>query len=162
MYFKVNKEQKSIRIDKFLFNKINYNNKNIILTRNKIKNYAKIGNILVNGNTVKPNYRIKPFDIIKILIVYSSIDKKIIPQNIPINIIYEDEYLILINKPSGMVVHPSFGHNNNTLLNAFKYYLKKETIVSRDGLVHRIDKDTSGLIIISKNEYCLQHLLQQF
>ncbi|WGH27771.1 MAG: RluA family pseudouridine synthase [Candidatus Bostrichicola ureolyticus] len=160
MYLKVNKEQKSIRIDKFLFYKIN--NKNIILTRNKIKNYAKIGNILVNGNTVKPNYRIKPFDIIKILIVYSSIDKKIIPQNIPINIIYEDEYLILINKPSGMVVHPSFGHNNNTLLNAFKYYLKKETIVSRDGLVHRIDKDTSGLIIISKNEYCLQHLLQQF
>ncbi|WGH27275.1 MAG: RluA family pseudouridine synthase [Candidatus Bostrichicola ureolyticus] len=162
MYFviKVDQQQESIRIDKFLLKKL-YN-----ITRNKIQNSANNGNIKVNGITVKSNYRIKPFDIIHILIDYEKDNYHIIPKNIPINIIYEDEYLILVNKPSGMVVHPSYGHYNNTLINALKYYFHKKNfnkmIVSRDGLVHRIDKDTSGLIIVSKNEYCLQHLLQQF
>lgn len=154
------KGQEPLRIDKYLMNFVEN------ATRNKIQNAAKAGNILVNNETVKPNYRVKPFDEISIVLAHPPRENQIIPENIPLNIVYEDEELIVINKPAGMVVHPGHGNYSGTLVNALTYYLQAKGSYNEDldrvGLVHRIDKDTSGLLVVAKTEYSMNHLAKQF
>lgn len=161
----VTKGQVPIRIDKFLVNRIEN------VTRTKIQNAADAGNILVNGKPVKSNYRIKPLDVITIVMAHPPREKELIPENIPINIVYEDDEVVLVNKAPGMVVHPGFGNYSGTLLNALLYHFKNlpphqgkksEHDELRPGLVHRIDKNTSGIVILAKSEYSLAHLAKQF
>ncbi len=161
----VTKGQELIRIDKFLVNRIEN------VTRTKIQNAADAGNILVNGKPVKSNYRIKPLDVITIVMAHPPREKELIPENIPINIVYEDDEVVLVNKEPGMVVHPGFGNYSGTLLNALLYHFKnlpshqgKKSAHDelRPGLVHRIDKNTSGIVILAKSEYSLAHLAKQF
>lgn len=161
----VTKGQELIRIDKFLVNRIEN------VTRTKIQNAAEAGNILVNGKPVKSNYRIKPLDVITIVMAHPPREKELIPENIPINIIYEDDDVVLVNKEPGMVVHPGFGNYSGTLLNALMYHFKNlpphqgkkaEHDELRPGLVHRIDKNTSGIVILAKTEFALAHLAKQF
>ena len=158
--FKVDKNQSPLRIDKFLMNFIENT------TRNKIQNALKANNIWVNKKEVKPNYRIKPMDVIECLMAKAS-DYEVIAENIPLDIIYEDTFIMVINKPPGMVVHPAFGHYSGTLVHAIKYHLgasllAKDDALERPGIVHRIDKDTSGLLLIAKDQYSLEHLAKQF
>lgn len=155
------KGQKSIRIDKFLVDRIEN------ASRNKIQLAANAGNILVNDKSVKSNYKIKPNDVVSIVMAYPPRDIEIVPQNIPINIIFEDDDIIIVNKEAGMVVHPSFGHFTETLINALAYHLKdsplfKDSTDVRPGLVHRIDKNTSGILVIAKTEIAKQKLAKQF
>lgn len=161
----VTKGQVLIRIDKFLVNRIEN------VTRTKIQNAADAGNILVNGKPVKSNYRIKPLDVITIVMAHPPREKELIPENIPINIVYEDDEVVLVNKAPGMVVHPGFGNYSGTLLNALLFHFKNlpphqgkksEHDELRPGLVHRIDKNTSGIVILAKSEYSLAHLAKQF
>lgn len=157
--FIADKGQEPLRIDKFLMNFIER------ATRNKIQNVAKAGNILVNNQSVKPNYRVKPLDVVKVMMAHPPRIMEIIPEKIPLNIVYEDDSLVVVNKPAGMVVHPGHGNYTGTLLNALKHHFNaqdQENALERMGLVHRIDKDTSGLLIIAKDDYSLQHLARQF
>lgn len=150
----------SIRIDKYLNKYLNN------ISRNIIQNNIKKGNILVNNKKVKINYNIKLFDKIEIFIDSFKESINIIPENIPLNIIFEDDDIVIINKPAGMVVHPGHGNKKGTLVNALKYHFGElpslNDDINRQGLVHRIDKNTSGLLIIAKNKYSLQHLANQF
>lgn len=164
-YFKIkvtNKEA-GIRLDKFLIKKIIHKN----ITRNKIQKLIKSGNILVNKKIIKSNYLVKELDNIKISnkIFYNDIIK-IKAENIPLNIIYEDNDLLLINKSPGMVMYPATGHISGTLVNALKYRFNNLPTLdhqsNRPGIVHRIDKNTSGIIIVAKTLYSLTHLLKQF
>ena len=155
------KGQKPVRIDKFLVDKIEN------ASRNKIQLAANAGNILVNDKAVKSNYKIKPNDVVSIVMAYPPRDIEIVPQDIPINILYEDDDIIMINKEAGMVVHPSFGHYTETLINALAFHLKdsplfKDSKDVRPGLVHRIDKNTSGILVIAKTEIAKQKLAKQF
>ena len=156
----VDKGQTSVRIDKFLTHRIEN------VSRNKIQSAAEAGSILVNNCPVKSNYKIKPLDEISIVMSSPPRDKEIIPENIPLNIIYEDNDLLVVDKPAGMVVHP--GHNNytGTLIHALSWHLKDLPLFNtgelRPGLVHRIDKDTSGLLVIAKTEFAMAHLAKQF
>jgi 23S rRNA pseudouridine1911/1915/1917 synthase len=149
-----------IRIDKYLVNTM------AATSRNRIQEAADAGNIRVNDKAVKSSYRVKPFDIITIHLAYPPNHFEIIPQDIPINIVYEDEDIMLVNKQPGLVVHPGFGNFDGTLLNAIAYHLKDNPDFdpndSRIGLVHRIDKDTSGLLLIAKTESAKTHLGKQF
>lgn len=158
--FIVDMGQQILRIDKFLFNKL------VNISRTKVQNAAQAGNILVNDNPVKPNYKIKPGDIISIVLPHPPHEFELIPENIPINIIYEDDDLIIVNKEAGMVVHPGHGNYTGTLVNALTYYLKDLPLFQsgeiRPGLVHRIDKDTSGILVIAKTDFALNHLAKQF
>jgi len=158
--FVVDKGQAMVRIDKHLVNCMSNT------SRNRIQEAADGGNILVNGKSVKSNYRIKPFDIITIVLAYPPNQFEIIPQDIPIDIVYEDDDIILVNKQPGLVVHPGFGNFDGTLLNAIAWHLKDypefDPNDSRIGLVHRIDKDTSGLVLIAKTENAKAHLGKQF
>ena len=158
--FVVDKGQAMVRIDKYLVNCMSNT------SRNRIQEAADAGNILVNGKSVKSNYRIKPFDIITIVLAYPPNQFEIIPQDIPIDIVYEDDDIILVNKQPGLVVHPGFGNFDGTLLNAIAWHLKDypefDPNDSRIGLVHRIDKDTSGLVLIAKTENAKAHLGKQF
>jgi len=158
--FNVDKGQGSLRVDKYLFNKLEN------ISRNKIQNAARAGNILINSISVKPNYKVKPNDIISIVLPHPPQEFEIIPENIPINIIYEDNSVMVVNKSPGMVVHPGHGHYTGTLVNALAYHLKDlplyESGEIRPGLVHRIDKDTSGIIVIAKTEIALNILAKQF
>ncbi len=151
--------QKPLRIDKFLVNKMEF-------SRNKIQDAAEAGNILVNDKPVKSNYKVKPGDVVSIVMAYPPREIELIPQDIPINVVYEDEELIVVNKEAGMVVHPAYGHYSGTLVNALLYHLKDlpetESGKVRPGLVHRIDKNTSGLLIVAKTEYSMNHLAKQF
>ncbi len=157
---KVDKGQSPIRIDKFLMDRL------MNASRNKIQNAAKAGNILVNGKPVKPNYKTRPEDEISIVLAYPPREVEIIPQNIPLEIIYEDEDILLVNKHAGMVVHPGHGNHDGTLVNALLYYLQNESPTkSEDGhpyLVHRIDKDTSGILLVAKNEIAQTKLAKEF
>lgn len=152
--------QSSIRIDKFLSNRIEN------ASRSRIQAAADAGNILVNGKAVKPNYKVKPNEEILIVMDYPRRELKIIAENIPLNIVYEDDQLIVINKPPGLVVHPGHGNYSGTLVNALAYYFKDLPLFNsedpRPGLVHRIDKDTSGLMVVAKTELAKNKLALQF
>lgn len=158
--FNVDKGQGSLRVDKYLFNKLEN------ISRNKIQNAARAGNILINSISVKPNYKVKPNDKISVVLPHPPQEFEIIPENIPINIIYEDNSVMVVNKSPGMVVHPGHGHYTGTLVNALAYHLKDLPLYKSDeirpGLVHRIDKDTSGIIVIAKTEIALNILAKQF
>ena len=158
--FVVDKGQAIIRIDKYLVNCMSNT------SRNRIQEAADAGNILVNGKPVKSNYKAKPFDIITIVLAYPPNQFEIIPQDIPIKIVYEDDDIMLVDKQPNLVVHPGFGNFDGTLLNAIAYHLKDHPDFdpndSRIGLVHRIDKDTSGLLLIAKTEEAKSNLGKQF
>ena len=158
--FVADKGQSLLRIDKFLVNRIEN------ASRTKIQHAADAGNILVNGISVKPNYKVKPLDEISIVLAYPPRELEIIPQNIPINILYEDDDIIVVNKEAGMVVHPGHGNYTGTLVNALTYHLQDLPLFQsgeiRPGLVHRIDKDTSGILVIAKNDISLNKLAKQF
>ncbi len=158
--FVVDKGQAIVRIDKYLVNCMSNT------SRNRIQEAAEAGNILVNGKSVKSNYKAKPLDIITIVLAYPPSQFEIIPQDIPINIVYEDDDILLVNKQPGLVVHPGFGNFDGTLLNAVAWHLKDHPEFdpndSRIGLVHRIDKDTSGLLLIAKTEMAKSNLGKQF
>jgi len=159
-HFRVDKNQGLLRIDKFLDNRIEN------ISRNKIQNAARAGNILVNGAAVKPNYRVKPLDEISIVLPYPHRELELIPEDIAVNIVYEDDSLIVVNKDAGMVVHPGHGNYTGTLVNALMWHLKDLPLFHkgeiRPGLVHRIDKDTSGILVVAKTEYALNKLARQF
>ncbi|UFH33580.1 RluA family pseudouridine synthase [Chryseobacterium sp. C-71] len=155
----VDGKQEPLRIDKFLLN-FRQNS-----SRNKISQTCRAGNVVVNGNPVKQNYRVKPGDQISLLLAHPPRLNVIIPQDIPINIVYEDDDLVVVDKDPGMVVHPGFGNWDGTLVNALAFHFDKKgekSDLDRVGLVHRIDKDTSGLLVIAKNEYSLSFLAKQF
>lgn len=159
--FKVDKGQSLIRIDKFLCDRLEKT------SRNRIQSAAKSGNILVNAKPVKPNYKVKPLDEISIVLPYPVREIELIPENIPIDILYEDDDLIVLNKPAGLVVHPGYGNYTGTLVNALVYHfenLPKRTdkYFGRPGLVHRLDKNTSGIMVVAKTEDALTHLAKQF
>jgi 23S rRNA pseudouridine1911/1915/1917 synthase len=158
--FDVDKGQGLLRIDKYLFNKLEN------ISRNKIQNAASAGNILVNDNPVKSNYRIKPNDTITIVLPHPPREFELIPEDIPVNIVYEDDEIIVVNKKAGMVVHPGHGNYTGTLINALAYHLKDLPLFQkgeiRPGLVHRIDKNTSGILVVAKTEQALNRLAKQF
>jgi len=151
--------QTILRIDKFLqFHIAN-------TSRNKIQQAAKAGNILVNDKAVKPNYKVKPGDVVSVVLAYPPREVEIIPQEIPLNIVYEDNDVMVINKPAGLVVHPGHGNWDGTLLNGLAWYFKEnnKNVENEYGyLVHRIDKDTSGLLIVAKTEDAQVKLAKQF
>lgn len=156
--FVVDKGQSLLRIDKYLSQKIEN------VSRNRIQNAAVAGNILVNGNPAKPNYRVKPLDLITILLSYPPQQLEITPENIPLDVVYEDDQLLIVNKPAGLVVHPGHGNFDGTLMNALLYRFI-ESGISQESypyLVHRIDKDTSGLLLIAKDEITQSRLAKQF
>lgn len=158
--FVVDKGQAITRIDKYLVNCMSNT------SRNRIQEAAEAGNILANGKPVKSNYRAKPLDVITIVLAYPPNEFQIIPQDIPLNIVYEDDEIMLVNKQPDLVVHPGFGNFDGTLLNAVAWHMKDnpgfDANDSRIGLVHRIDKDTSGLILIAKTEEAKTLLGKQF
>lgn len=158
--FEVDNGQSSLRIDKYLTNRIEN------ASRNKVQQAAKAGNILVNEAPVKANYKIKPNDIISVVLPHPPHIFEIIPENIPLNIVYEDDSIIVINKEPDMVVHPGHGNYTGTLVNALTYYLKDlplyQTGEIRAGLVHRIDKGTSGILVVAKTELAQNRLAKQF
>ncbi len=156
--FTVDKGQGTVRIDRYLTDKIEN------LTRNRIQNVAKSGGVLVNEKAVKPNYKVKPGDKIKIVLPYAPYENLLVPEEIPLDIIYEDDDLLVINKPAGMVVHPGHGNYSGTLLNGLIHHIDNlpKNSDNRPGLVHRIDKDTTGLLVVAKNENAITKLAQQF
>ena len=133
-------------------------------TRNKIQTAATEGNIFVNDATVKSNYKVKANDVVRVMLTHPPYENHIIPENIPLDIVYEDDTLLLINKLPGMVVHPGHGNYTGTLVHALAYHFDNLPMNSseRPGLVHRIDKDTSGLLVIAKTEAAMTHLAKQF
>ncbi|MBI5218396.1 MAG: RluA family pseudouridine synthase [Bacteroidia bacterium] len=158
--FIADKGQSALRIDKFLASRIEG------ISRNKIQNAADAGCIRINNIPVKSSYKVKPEDEITILLPHPKREFELIPENIPIDIIHEDDDLVVINKPPGLVVHPGYGNYTGTLVNALMYHFKdlplfKEGKV-RPGLVHRIDKNTSGLLVVAKNDVALGKLAMQF
>lgn len=158
--FVADKGQNLLRIDKFLSVRIEG------ISRNRIQQAADADCILVNGHPVKSNYRVKPLDTISIVMDRPRHELEIIPENIPLDIVYEDNDLMVINKPAGMVVHPGHGNYTGTLVNAVAYHLNQHDIVNIDdprlGLVHRIDKDTSGLLLVAKTPAAKTNLSGQF
>lgn len=156
--FDVPKGQLLLRIDKFLMNLIPN------ATRNKIQNAASSGDIYVNDIPVKSNYKVKPFDVIRIMLSHPPFENRVDPEDIPLDIVHEDEALLLINKPAGLVVHPGHGNYTGTLVNALAFHFENLPMNSseRPGLVHRIDKDTSGLLVVAKTEAAMTHLAKQF
>ena len=152
--------QKLLRIDKFLFNRLEQ------ASRSRIQNAASAGNILVNELPVKSNYKVKPGDIITIVLAYPPRELEIIPQDIPLNIMFEDDDVIVLLKEPGMTVHPGHGNLTGTLVNALSFHFKHLPDTSeggfRPGLVHRIDKDTSGIMVVAKNDLALNKLARQF
>ena len=156
--FTVEKGQQPLRIDKYLMNFIEN------ATRNKVQAAAKDGSIRVNGTPVKSNYKVKPLDEIKVLFEHPPHENLLVPEDIPIDIVYEDEHLLVVNKPAGMVVHPGHGNYSGTLINALMFHFDNlpNNSSDRPGLVHRIDKDTSGLLVVAKTEKAMNHLSNQF
>ncbi|MFK7936099.1 MAG: RluA family pseudouridine synthase [Saprospiraceae bacterium] len=160
----VDPKQKTLRIDKFLMMKIERT------TRNRIQNLIKSGNVTVNQKAIKANYKIRPKDKIHIILPFVAKDNdKVLPEDIPLNIVYEDADVLVVNKPANLVVHPGIGNPNGTLVNALMHHLQASELPvmagntpDRPGLVHRIDKDTTGLMVIGKTEYALNHLAKQF
>jgi 23S rRNA pseudouridine1911/1915/1917 synthase len=158
--FKADPGQSLLRIDKFIFTRIEST------SRTRIQNAANAGNILVNNKPVRPSYKVKPGDIVQIVLPTPPREIELIPENIPVNIVYEDDDVVVVNKEPGMVVHPAYGNYTGTLVNAMMWHFKDlplfQTGELRPGLVHRIDKDTSGILVIAKNELALNKLSKQF
>ena len=156
--FKVVKGQQPLRIDKYLMNFIEN------ATRNKIQAAAKDGSIFVNDVPVKSNYKVKPNDVITVKFEHPPHENLLIAEDIPIDIVYEDDDLLVVNKPAGMVVHPGHGNYSGTLINALIFHFENlpNNSSDRPGLVHRIDKDTSGLLVVAKTEQAMAHLSNQF
>ncbi len=156
--FTASKGQEPLRVDKYLMNFIEN------ATRNKIQQAAKDGHIWVNDAIVKQNYKVKAGDEIKVLFEHPPHELLLTPEDIPLDIVYEDEVLLVVNKQAGMVVHPGHGNYSGTLINALLFHIKDLPANSnnRPGLVHRIDKDTSGLLVIAKTEAAMTHLAKQF
>ena len=167
------KGQTPLRIDKFLMNRVEN------ATRTKIQQAAENGNVLVNDKPVKSNYKVKPFDVITVVFAHPPREIELIPQNIPIDIVYEDDDLIIVNKQPGMVVHPGYGNYKGTLVNALVYHFQqlpisksgatlniseksKEQALLRPGLVHRLDKNTSGIMVVAKSEIAMMKLAKDF
>ena len=150
--------QNPIRVDKFLINRIQN------LSRNKIQMAAKSGFIFVNEISVKSNFKIKPKDIVKVTLPHPPFENLLKSEKIPLNIVFEDDHIIVINKQAGMVVHPGHGNYSGTLVNALLYHFKNLPVNSneRPGLVHRLDKDTSGLIVVAKSDLAMKSLAYQF
>ena len=156
----VDRGQSSVRIDKFLTEKI------ANASRNRIQLAIDASSVLVNGLPTKANYKIKPQDDIRILLEKPPRDTEVYPENIPLDILFEDKFLLVVNKPPGMVVHPAHGNWSGTLANALVYHFQDlpemKGNTGRPGLVHRIDKDTSGLLVIAKEEETMTKLAAQF
>src|SRR6516162_8162173 len=162
MSIRVDKGQEPYRLDKFLANRIEN------ASRNKIQQAIEAGRILVNNKMVQSNYKIRPADDIVIYSDKQTEGEEIVPQNIPLNIVYEDDSVLIINKPPGLVVHPASGNYSGTLINGIAYYLQQknkdisEETLPRFGLVHRIDKNTSGLMVLAKTSKAVASLARQF
>ena len=156
--FLADKGQEPVRVDKFLMNRIEN------ATRNKIQKAAKSGYIFSNENPVKQNYKVKPGDNIKVMFHHPPYENLIVGEKIDIDIIYEDNDLLVVNKPPNQVVHPGHGNYSGTLLNGLIYHNENlpENRDGRPGLVHRIDKDTSGLLVVAKSDIALTKLSEQF
>lgn len=160
--FKTDKGQEPLRIDKYLMNRIEG------ATRNKLQQAINAGMVLVNGKAVRPNYKVKGQEDIQVYSDMSPEDTDVVPEKMDLNIVYEDDSLMIVNKPAGMVVHPGSGNYSGTLLNGVAYYLQQmkpgisEESLPRFGLVHRIDKNTSGLLVLAKTDKAMRHLAKQF
>ena len=156
--FLVDKGQTPLRIDKYLMNFVEN------ATRTKIQAAAKNGSIEVNGIVVKSNYKVKPLDDIKVKFEYPPHENLLVAENIALDIVYEDDDLVVLNKPAGMVVHPGHGNYSGTLINGLIYHFENlpKNSSNRPGLVHRLDKDTSGLLVVAKNDNSMVHLSNQF
>ncbi len=156
----VDKGQTLLRIDKFLTSRIENR------SRSKIQAALESGSVMVNGRAMRPSYKVKPLDNISIVMPYPRREFEITPENIPINIQFEDDNLLIVNKNAGMVVHPGFGNRDGTLVNALTYHLRHLPLFqegdTRAGLVHRIDKNTSGLLVVAKDDYTHVGLAKQF
>ncbi|MCX6275221.1 MAG: RluA family pseudouridine synthase [Bacteroidetes bacterium] len=156
----VEKGKTPLRIDKYLMSRIENS------SRNRLQNACDADCILVNGKPVRSSYKVKPSDEIVIVLPEPVREFEVIPQNIPIDIIFEDEDIIIVNKPPGLVVHPAYGHYSGTLVNALAYHFQNlpqnPTMMHRPGLVHRIDKNTSGLLVIAKTELAMNALAKEF
>jgi 23S rRNA pseudouridine1911/1915/1917 synthase len=153
----------SVRIDKFLMDRLPR------VSRNRVQNAIRSGSIKVNEKEVKPNYKIRPLEVVTVVLPHPPSDGKIVAEDIPLTIVYEDDDLMVINKQPGLVVHPGLGNYEGTLVNALAWYFKDKNLPNkagnlsdRPGLVHRIDKDTSGLMLIAKSDYAMTHLAKQF
>ena len=159
----VDKGQTAVRLDKYLSDRLPK------VSRNKIQDAIHAGSVMVDNQVVKPNYRIKPNQTITVIFPEMPDEGTLHADNIPLEIVYEDDDILVINKQAGLVCHPGVGNKRGTLLNALAYYwqqkeepVQKMIPEERPGLVHRIDKDTSGLLVVAKNQYALTHLARQF
>jgi len=156
----VDKGQSLLRIDKFLMHRIEN------ASRNRIQNAIEQGNVLVNDKTVKASYKVKPLDVISVVLPHPPRDTEVYPEELPLNIVYEDDDVLVVNKEAGMVVHPGYNNYTGTLVNGLVFHFQQLPTLpgndGRPGLVHRIDKDTSGLLLISKNERSMTYLARQF
>lgn len=155
----VDKGQESVRIDKFLVNRSER------ISRSKFQACADVGNLTVNGKAVKSSYKIAPDDVIKAILPMPYGHEGIHPENIPLEIVFEDTSFIILNKPAGLVVHPGIGNYTGTLVNALLFHceqLGKGSDALKPGIVHRLDKDTSGLMVIAKTDYAMAYLAKQF
>ena len=157
--FIADKGQNPLRIDRFLLNFIEF------ATRNKIQQSIKAGNVRVNDKIVKANYKVKANDVVTIILDYPKQEYELIPEDIPLDILYEDDDLIIINKKAGMVVHPGFGNYEGTLVNALAFHVQNLPNMGqkeRPGLVHRLDKNTSGVMVVAKTEQAMVNLSEKF
>jgi len=156
--FVADKGQAPLRVDKYLMNKVEN------ATRSRIQKSAKEGNIFVNDTIVKSNYKVKANDVVTVLFEHPPYEMLLTPEDLPIDIVYEDDALLVINKAAGMVVHPGHGNYSGTLINALAFHFDNlpNNSSDRPGLVHRIDKDTTGLLVVAKTEEAMAHLSKQF
>ena len=155
----VDKGQEPLRVDKFI------TDHQEDTSRHRVQQAIKLGYVLVNDKVVKANYIVRPLDVVKFVMPYERRGTEILPENIPLDIVYEDDDVLVVNKPAGMVVHPGHGNYNGTLVNALAYYLPLTPDVEDERmgvLVHRIDKDTSGLLVVAKNPAAQLNLADQF
>ena len=150
--------QEPLRVDKFLMNFIEN------ATRNKIQQAIKAGNVLVNDAEVKSNHKVKPLDVVRVVLSHPPHENLLVAEDIAIDIVYEDDEVIVVNKSAGMVVHPGHGNYSGTLVNGLVYHFENlpKNSNERPGLVHRIDKDTSGLLVVAKTEFAMANLAKQF
>ncbi|MCC7233097.1 MAG: RluA family pseudouridine synthase [Bacteroidia bacterium] len=158
--FIIDKGQQPLRIDRFLMNRIENT------SRNKIQKACDAGSILVNGKKARPSYKVKPGDQVQVVLPEPVREIELIPQDLPVEIVYEDDDLVVVNKAAGMVVHPAFGNYTGTLMNALVFHFSNLPVrdgrLERPGLVHRIDKNTSGLLVIAKTDKAMAHLAKEF